>query len=181
MSGHYAHNCAVMSVYAEGATHNRRVCVKNLAPQTLGNEHGFWPIGLPFRFSEGTPFEWLRSEHAEEIGSDFGGDDTQRSTFILHHGHIVRITGDTRERVRLIANVEVVEPRNSGVGASDIDEPIRIGIGKRLQKNTPDNREHSGIGADAKSQSDNREDGHFRRVPQQAHGVAKILEYRVHG
>ena len=166
------------------SSYQRRVASVPALPETLADDYRERTVGLFVGSAKGAAQDRINSEHAEERrrymldddapGSGLGLED--RIPFERDHRadfheafrtglDVLEVRGG--ERVFRVVLRHVVRP--------DHREPVRIGIGERIQDDSVDHGEDRRVGTDAEGQGQDRQQCQTGPAGELANAIEKIL------
>ena len=122
---------------------------------------------------EGSAEKGSYPEHLEELGGDDGGGKTQRFAVAIEVEFVAFVVGSDIEGFDLIAEGYESAP---GIVAGKADEILRLRERQGAKKDVVDEAKNGGIGADAKSESERRDQSEGRGFAKDAESVAEVLK-----
>ena len=163
-----------LTVQADRGAKRTRVGAISTLPVGIGHDHDACPAGVVCCCQR--PAERRAHLHdIEESGRDDGAGD---AFWPVEAGHIERGVPQRAHRRKALGLPLPVEKETGRLIAGRHD-PIGVRIRQRAHQRGVDDREDRGIGADAQR---NRQQDHHResrRLRQEPHGIAKILDQHV--
>ena len=105
----------------------------------------------------------------------------QREVVHADRAELIEGAGPAREVGVVGVGHAVARDALARQGLEDGGQPLRLGVGERLEKNRVDDREDRGVRADAQGQRRQGDRGESRALAQSPDRIANVLQQGIHG
>jgi hypothetical protein len=144
-----------------------------LLPQSVAEDDEVILAGLVVAGAEDPAEERAGAENLKEFGGDQRGSETKGFATAIEIKFVALGVGGDVKRFGLVAKGD---ERAFRIGAGNADETLRLRERKRTKKDVVDEREDGGIGADAESKGQGRDERKGGRFAEGAESVAEIAK-----